>query len=188
MMTKERAELTAGIIILGIGIGAFAVGYFVLHSFVQHDATCQQNTNCIATSGALYALFGVLKYVGVVITVPGLIAVARTWKTMQATKSVDSKIASNPHNPNLYIRRARRYLDHKQYEQALADCNMAIGHGPNLAGAYNLRGVVWQRTGHYDKARTDYQQAAKLSPEKAIFQSNLQKIERLLQNNATASN
>ena len=47
---------------------------------------------------------------------------------------------------------------------AIADFNKAIQLDPNLAGAYNNRGVVYSETGKYKPAIADFNKAIQLDP------------------------
>ncbi len=56
------------------------------------------------------------------------------------------------------------YDDQREYEKTLADDNQAIQLNPQLAKAYNNRGIVYYEQGKYEKALAEYNQAIQLNP------------------------
>jgi tetratricopeptide (TPR) repeat protein/predicted aspartyl protease len=57
-----------------------------------------------------------------------------------------------------------RALTGQELDQALADCNFAVRHGPKVAAYFDSRGLVYLRQGRYDKALADYDAALALNP------------------------
>lgn len=58
-------------------------------------------------------------------------------------------------------------------QKALADLSSAIALLPDLAGAYNYRGIVWGELNEYDRAIADFEQAKRLDPENPLVFNNL---------------
>lgn len=79
-------------------------------------------------------------------------------------------------NPKEYGRlfdyRGKVYLDMQDNVNALENFNEAIKQGFQDAAVYNRRGIVYQRLGQYEQARTDYEQAIKLNPKYGLLYSN----------------
>ena len=61
----------------------------------------------------------------------------------------------------------------KDYKRAVADFSMAIRLQPQLARAFENRGLALEKTGDYDKAQADYLEAIKLHPKSANAYNNL---------------
>ena len=50
------------------------------------------------------------------------------------------------------------------YERGIEDCNKAIEIDPNMAEAYDSRGVGYMRLGEYKKAIEDFDKALEINP------------------------
>jgi tetratricopeptide (TPR) repeat protein len=76
------------------------------------------------------------------------------------TKAIELR----PRDPDALLDRARAYIDQKNYPAAIADAAAALALDPNLASAYNLRGVVLRALGAPKKAIGEFDRAAELEP------------------------
>lgn len=74
--------------------------------------------------------------------------------------------------------RVEQSLQSGEYDKALADCQLAIQLAPDLAAAYNYRGVVYDELGKLMDAIADYQKALRLDPELEDAQENLEIAEQ----------
>jgi tetratricopeptide (TPR) repeat protein len=77
--------------------------------------------------------------------------------------------------------RVEKYLEEGEYDKALEDCQLAIRMAPELAVAYNFRGVIYDEWGRLTEAVKDYQKALQLDPELADAQENLEIAEQELE-------
>ena len=64
-------------------------------------------------------------------------------------------------SPWLYVRRSAIRLRQQRLEQALADCNQAIGIAPNDVLAYLSRARVWETSGDLKRASDDLGEAVR---------------------------
>ena len=64
------------------------------------------------------------------------------------------------------------YGKDKKYEEAIKAYSKALTLNPNLAGAYNNRGVAKARLGYYKEAKSDYDDAIRLKPDYALAYNN----------------
>jgi tetratricopeptide (TPR) repeat protein len=69
------------------------------------------------------------------------------------------------------LTRCAAYIDDKQFDFAIADCNRAIEFDPT-AGAYVHRGNAFYARGDNDQAIADYDRAIGLNPKEAAAYSN----------------
>jgi tetratricopeptide (TPR) repeat protein len=63
-----------------------------------------------------------------------------------------------------YGSRCRAYVNNKQFDRGLQDCNEAIWLDPKLAPAFVSRGFIYARMEKYDRALADYDQAIRFAP------------------------
>lgn len=59
-------------------------------------------------------------------------------------------------------KQALEYNNNKQYDQAIQLCNQALGHDPQNAWSYNIRGTCYYNKADYDLAIKDYTQALQI--------------------------
>lgn len=71
-----------------------------------------------------------------------------------------------------------QYYQSGQLSQALSECDLAIQMTPDLAIAYNQRGLIYDELGEKEKAIVDFQTALRLDPEMDDAQDNLISIEK----------
>ena len=76
------------------------------------------------------------------------------------------------------LSRVEQYLQSGEYEKALEDCQLAIELAPDLANAYNYRGVIYDELGKLTDAIVDYQKALQLNSELVDAQENLEIAEQ----------
>ena len=69
----------------------------------------------------------------------------------------------------------------KRFEEALAICNNILAEHPNLATAYNDRGVIYDEMGEKEKALADYQKAFQLDPTNEDARDNLTSLSQELE-------
>ncbi len=83
----------------------------------------------------------------------------------EALKIFDEVVAAYPLYKEAHLGRALTLLQMEDYEASAASFNRAIDLDENLAAAYANRGILYDRTGKYDKAAADYRKALELNPE-----------------------
>jgi clan AA aspartic protease (TIGR02281 family) len=67
-------------------------------------------------------------------------------------------ISSDPDNANLFLFRADKYMDLKDWNRAIGDFTTYIEMSPDQAsGVYGRRGEAWYKVGELDKAIADFQ-------------------------------
>ncbi|MFZ1040668.1 MAG: tetratricopeptide repeat protein [Anaerolineales bacterium] len=71
-----------------------------------------------------------------------------------------------------------KYFEAGEYDKALEDCQLAIQMVPELAIAYNYRGIIYDELGKPAEAIADYQRALQLDPDLADAQENLEIAEQ----------
>jgi tetratricopeptide (TPR) repeat protein len=74
-----------------------------------------------------------------------------------------------------------RYLETGELIKALDECERAIKMNPELAIAYNQRGLVFDEMGRFEKAIANYQAAVHLDPELKDAWFNLSSVEKELE-------
>jgi tetratricopeptide (TPR) repeat protein len=62
----------------------------------------------------------------------------------------------------LYMNRCASYIDVRNYDRAMADCNQALRIDPNYARAFSNRGLVYEAKGDRDRAIADFRKALSL--------------------------
>jgi len=90
---------------------------------------------------------------------------------------LDVPVEQTTHNPELqingknpartmqYFEEAQKtYDDEANFKDALLNCDLAIQYDPDLAEAYNLRGLILDALGRTSEALTAYQEAVRLNP------------------------
>jgi tetratricopeptide (TPR) repeat protein len=75
--------------------------------------------------------------------------------TATPTPAIDAKV---------YFDRGMKFLDRKDYDNAISDFTEAIRLDPNLAIAYYKRGWVYGKMKNFDKAISDCNEAIRLDP------------------------
>ena len=78
-----------------------------------------------------------------------------------------NKALQTESNVSNYCRRAFAYEGLGKYDEAIADCNVAIGLDPRDSSGYESRASVYHKTGQHDLAIADYTKAISLDPEPA---------------------
>ena len=68
----------------------------------------------------------------------------------------------------MFLNRARTRRKVEDDEGSIADYNRAIKLDPELAGAYNERGVLREFAGDYELALADYEQFLGLAPNESV--------------------
>jgi len=81
----------------------------------------------------------------------------------------------------LILRQIDGYLHASKLAKALSECERAIQIAPDLASAYNYRGLVHDSLGELGKARSDYQAALRLDPGLQDARDNLLSLEQDLE-------
>jgi tetratricopeptide (TPR) repeat protein len=81
----------------------------------------------------------------------------------------------------LILRQIDGYLQAGKLAKALSECERAIQIAPDLASAYNYRGLVHDSLGELAKARCDYQAALRLDPSLQNARDNLLSLEQDLE-------
>ena len=71
-----------------------------------------------------------------------------------------------------HIRRGNRLDDEGKYSEAIEEHSCAIAKDPNLAAAYNNRGIAYDNLGKYYEAIADYTKAIELDPKDAVAYNN----------------
>ena len=97
----------------------------------------------------------------------------------RAIDLLTQSIRLDPENPETYFHRARAYRRDSQFDKSIEDCNTMIEYykkamgddseltkkwDPNLAKAYNTRGVAYASRKQYAKAIKSYKAAIKRDP------------------------
>jgi Flp pilus assembly protein TadD len=72
----------------------------------------------------------------------------------------------------LYINQAKKFINNRQYDQAIAILDQAIQIDPNNALAYNYRGIAYYRSKSYEEALADFNKAIQLNPNLAMAYNN----------------
>jgi S1-C subfamily serine protease len=81
----------------------------------------------------------------------------------RAIEYYNQAIRLEPRNANIYVNRARAYLNLKDYQGALEDYNQAIQINPNYSAVYYGRGIVYQLLKNKNKALQDYNSAIRIN-------------------------
>jgi tetratricopeptide (TPR) repeat protein len=79
------------------------------------------------------------------------------------------------------IARMERYLENKELDRALSECELAIQLNPTSADAYNSRGIIYDEMGQLENAISSYQKAIQLDPEFRDAWANLSGVEAELE-------
>jgi tetratricopeptide (TPR) repeat protein len=72
-----------------------------------------------------------------------------------------------------YANRGLAYAGKGQYDQAIADYNVAIKANPKYETAYFNRGNAYYAKGHYDEAIADYRKTIELNPKNSYAYYNM---------------
>lgn len=83
-----------------------------------------------------------------------------------------------PISAQQHLDRAYAYEDDQDLGNALRECESAIQLMPDLAEAYNLRGIVLEEMGRKEQAIAAYREAVRLAPDFQEAQENLREAER----------
>ena len=75
------------------------------------------------------------------------------------------------------LRKIDDYYKTENFDKALLECEALIQTAPDLAKAYNYRGLVYDAMGQLEKAVADYREALRLDPELIDALQNLQSAE-----------
>jgi len=95
-------------------------------------------------------------------------------------------IKLDPKHIGAYNNRSIAYSLKKDYDSAIADCDQAIQLDPNSASTYNNRGGAYRFKGDYARATADYNEALRLDPSFALAKKNLEDVQQLVEQAATA--
>ena len=85
------------------------------------------------------------------------------------------------------LRQIDGYLEEGKLAKALSECERAIQLAPELASAYNQRGLVYDQMDELAKARSDYQQALRLDSGLQEARDNLLSLEEELKEDQQTS-
>ncbi len=103
------------------------------------------------------------------------------WKT--EVSFLTDIIEKSPNKPRPYYGRAKILIDLKRYDEAIADCNMAIKLKHDCAEAYNNRGMIYALRGQdLNRARADLDSALKFNPIYPDAMVNLANVYCLMKN------
>jgi tetratricopeptide (TPR) repeat protein len=103
------------------------------------------------------------------------------WKT--EVSFLTDIIEKSPNKPRPFYGRAKILIDLKRYDEAIADCNMAIKLKHDCAEAYNNRGMVYALKGQDLKmAQADLDSALKFNPIYPDAMVNLANVYCLMKN------
>jgi tetratricopeptide (TPR) repeat protein len=80
-----------------------------------------------------------------------------------------NKALQTEKNVSNYCRRAFAYEWLGKYDEAIADCNLAITIDPRDPDGYESRASVYHKTGQHDLAIADYTKAISLNSKDAIY-------------------
>jgi Flp pilus assembly protein TadD len=94
--------------------------------------------------------------------------------------SVSAAVSAQVHNKDYYYERARWRLSSGNNTGALEDLNLIISLTPNDPGAYNTRGIIYEKSGNYTAARADYEYALRLNPDSAEARHNINNLNEKL--------
>jgi tetratricopeptide (TPR) repeat protein len=92
------------------------------------------------------------------------------WKRLQ--EAYQEYRSSNPRNARDFNLRGATYLQKRDYDKAIGDCDQAIRLDPRLAKAYNNRGLAYMQKGDFEKAIVDFDHAIHLDPKDARVNMN----------------
>jgi tetratricopeptide (TPR) repeat protein len=79
-----------------------------------------------------------------------------------------------------HLDQAYRYEEQGAFENALRECDLAIGSDPDLPEAHNLRGIVLEGLGRKGEAIEAYHEALRLDPRFSNASKNLADLEKEL--------
>ena len=82
----------------------------------------------------------------------------------------------NPDAPQVAAYRCITYTEIRKFDEALADCNVALVHTPNSVYAMTSRGNVYLAKGDLDAALKDYNEALKINPNNIRAHANRGKV------------
>ncbi|MCX6122121.1 MAG: tetratricopeptide repeat protein [Ignavibacteriales bacterium] len=103
------------------------------------------------------------------------------WKT--EVSFMTDIIEKSPNKPRPYYGRAKILIDQRRYDEAIADCNMAIKIKHDCAEAYNNRGMVYALLGKdLNMAKADLDSALKFNPIYPDAMVNLANVYCLMKN------
>lgn len=80
-----------------------------------------------------------------------------------------------------FLRNIEQRLEQDEFENALSECELAIQLNPDLADAYNYRGVIYDALNQRNEAITNYRKAIQLNPKLREAWDNLFSLERVLE-------
>ena len=83
---------------------------------------------------------------------------------------------SIPTAPQVAAYRCLTYTEIRKFEEALADCNVALAHTPASVYAMTSRGNVYLAKGDLDAALKDYNEALKINPNNIRAHANRGKV------------
>ncbi len=83
----------------------------------------------------------------------------------EAEKEFESALAKDPDHVNGHLGLALTYMQTKRNDDALREFNRVIELDPNIAVAWADRGILYDRSGLYEKALSDYKKALTLDAE-----------------------
>ena len=114
-----------------------------------YDQAILDLENCIKTGNLTNAnLARVYRYVGQ--------AHNAKEEYLQAINSYDQALSLNPSDPWYdFLNRANAYSSAGELQKSLADYEEALKLNPDLGAAYFYRGIVYEKMGQFEKAKSD---------------------------------
>jgi lipoprotein NlpI len=88
-------------------------------------------------------------------------------ETAERLRRLGETIAANPDDTRGYLTRAGLLASHGKHADAIADYSKALELNPNLAAAWQARGVEHFKHGDIDASIADFDRFLKLEPDKA---------------------
>jgi tetratricopeptide (TPR) repeat protein len=91
-------------------------------------------------------------------------------------------IEAQTHDADYYYQRANWRESKRNFDGAIDDLNTAIKLKPNDSRNYNARGIIYEKTGKYEAARTDFEYALSLNPYSAEALHNIRNLNNKINN------
>lgn len=95
-------------------------------------------------------------------------AAFRMGRQVDSKKALDKAIELDPNYSRSFLNRGNYFLQRKEYLKALEDLNRGVDLEPTYSRGYSLRAKAYEAVGEKEKAKEDYQAAARLGDKKAL--------------------